>query len=304
MGLGTGYGPAEKLPPEMKSETVRLADGRRLGLLQSGDPDGKPVLFFHGFGASRLCVHPNDALAWRLRVRLIAVDRPGIGLSDPHPGRWLTDWAQDVAALADRLEIGRFAVLGWSSGGPHALVCAACLPERVAGVGLAGSAVPLNEPGVQKHTLQKWERMAWVIRHVPWAARLYFNQLGKQVRSDPQAVMAQELFAMPEPDRVIASQQYFYSGRLLSLVEAYMRGGEGVFADARAILRPWGFRLADVCAPVRLWHGGRDQTWPLEAAQALVRSIPGCQEMDYPEESSLVYLSHWEEILRWLAETL
>lgn len=304
MGLGTGYGPAEKLPPEMKSETVRLADGRRLGLLQSGDLDGKPILFFHGFGASRLCVHPNEALAWRLGVRLIAVDRPGIGLSDPHPGRSLTDWAQDMAVLADQLEIRRFAVLGWSTGGPHALVCAACLSGRVAGVGLAGSAVPLNVPGVQKYNLPEWERMAWAIRHAPWAVRIYFNQLGKQVRSDPQAAMAQELFEMPEPDRVIADQQYFYSSWLLSRVEAYIRGGDGVFADAQAILRPWGFRLADVCAPVRLWHGGRDQSWPLKAAQILAHSIPDCQEVDYPEEGSLVYLTHWEEILRWLAETL
>src|SRR5207245_3071247 len=104
---------------------VRLPDGRRLAYDDAGDPAGRPLLFFHGLGASRRARHPDDGVAAGLGVRLLTVDRPGIGGSDPLLRRRLLDWPGDVAALADELGLDRFAVAGWSAGGPHALACAA-----------------------------------------------------------------------------------------------------------------------------------------------------------------------------------
>ena len=89
---------------------IRLSDGRRLGYSEYGDPHGRPVLFFHGFGTSRVICPPDDALARSVGARLIAVDRPGIGLSDPLPGRRLLDWPADVAQLANQLQLDRFAI--------------------------------------------------------------------------------------------------------------------------------------------------------------------------------------------------
>ena len=96
-----------------------------------------PVLFFHGFVCSRLQCPPDGTIAASVGVRLIAVDRPGIGLSDRAPGRRLLDWGTDIKMLAEVLDLPRFALLGWSAGGPHALVCALLLPQQVVALGLA-----------------------------------------------------------------------------------------------------------------------------------------------------------------------
>src|SRR4029079_7237537 len=93
---------------------IRLSDGRRLGYAEYGDPNGRPVLFFHGFGTSRVICPPDVELARSLGARLIAVDRPGIGLSEALPGRRLLDWPRDVAELANQLKLDRFAIIGWS----------------------------------------------------------------------------------------------------------------------------------------------------------------------------------------------
>src|SRR6186713_587345 len=99
-----------------REHVVELADGRNLGYAEYGPKDGRPVLFFHGFGTTRI-ICPPDAGPEELGLRLIAVDRPGIGLSTPLPGRRLLDWPRDVAELADRIGVGSLSVIGWSGGG-------------------------------------------------------------------------------------------------------------------------------------------------------------------------------------------
>lgn len=88
-------------------------DGRRLGFDEYGAPDGKPLFYFHGSPSSRLeaRLYLSEDLLQSLDVRLIAVDRPGMGLSDFQPNRRLLDFPKDLLALADHLKIDRFATL-------------------------------------------------------------------------------------------------------------------------------------------------------------------------------------------------
>jgi pimeloyl-ACP methyl ester carboxylesterase len=113
-----------------------LPDGRGVGYADWGDPDGRPVLFFHGTPASRLAVECG--------VRLLSLDRPGIGLSDPAPGRSLLDWARDVDAFADALGLDRFAIAGWSGGGPYVLACAYALSDRLTDAAVLSGCGPLD----------------------------------------------------------------------------------------------------------------------------------------------------------------
>ena len=141
-----------KLGPQ--SRQVTLADGRLLGFDDFGDPEGAPVLFFHGFGSSRVVRHPDDDIAAELGARIIAVDRPGIGLSTRQPGRRVTDLPRDIAELLDILDIERCAVLAWSGGGPYALACAWQMPEKFNVVGLISAPAPLSgAPGSTGYTL-------------------------------------------------------------------------------------------------------------------------------------------------------
>lgn len=126
---------------------IALPDGRALGYRELGDPQGKPVLFFHGWPGSRIQVDYFTGAATP-GVRLIGVDRLGTGLSDFKPGSRLLDWPDDIAVLADSLGLGRFAVLAWLGGGAFALACAHRIPERLTVCGLiAGKGPPeLNIP--------------------------------------------------------------------------------------------------------------------------------------------------------------
>lgn len=110
--------------------TCRLPDGRTLGYAEFGCPNGRPLMWFHGFPMSRLDGWAADRIARRRGIRVIAPDRPGFGLSTFQPSRRIVDWPADVKALADHIGIKRFAVLGLSGGGPYAVACAYALPKQ------------------------------------------------------------------------------------------------------------------------------------------------------------------------------
>src|SRR5262249_11736586 len=131
-------------------QTQRLPDGRELGYAEWGDPDGAPVLYFHGTPASRLdpvCFPDAPAAAG---VRLLSLDRPGMGLSTFQRRRRIADWPADVSAFADALGLERFGVAGWSGGGPYVLACAWRLADRLTGAALAAGVGRLDQPGAVK----------------------------------------------------------------------------------------------------------------------------------------------------------
>ena len=124
---------------------IRLADGRRLGYAEYGDPEGKPLFYCHGFPASRLEAALLDPSARKAGVRVVAADRPGCGLSDFQPDRRIGDWPGDVVELAGALGIDRFAVVGVSGGGPYALACARKIPQRLTAAAVVCGLGPVGE---------------------------------------------------------------------------------------------------------------------------------------------------------------
>ncbi len=103
---------------EATNNHIFLGDGRRLGYAKYGDPQGQPLIYFHGWPSSQLEARMVEPTALRPHMRIIAPDRPGFGLSDFKPGRKLADWPDDVIELANALELERFAIMGFSGGGP------------------------------------------------------------------------------------------------------------------------------------------------------------------------------------------
>ena len=125
---GEGDETDHRVSRQMSDKTLLLRNGRKLAYAEYGDPDGCPVMLFHGNPSSRLSWGLIPGSPFRPHVRLIAPDRPGFGRSDFQPGRRLLDWPDDVCELADALELNRFAVLGVSGGGPATLACAWKIP--------------------------------------------------------------------------------------------------------------------------------------------------------------------------------
>lgn len=284
------------------NQWLLLPDGRRLGFAESGDPTGRPVLLFHGTPGSRLKRHPDESIAQALGVRVLALDRPGYGLSDPQPNRRLLDWPADVAAFADRLGLARFAVMGISGGGPYAAVCAYALPQHVTRTGIVGGAELMHqrESGAGMLLLNRIGLQAARTLPVPALAQLN-TLLYSTVRRHPERLFEGVSRRLPPADRRVLADPALRSNSIDAVRESLRRGGAGLASDMAILARPWGFDLAAIHGAVYLWHGTVDVNVPLAAAQAVALAISGCRTTYYPGEGHLILYPHWREILAALA---
>jgi pimeloyl-ACP methyl ester carboxylesterase len=276
-----------------------LPDGRALGLSECGDPQGWPVFFFHGFAGSRLQRHPDDGLAQDAGVRLLAVDRPGIGRSDRLPGRRVIDWAADVAAAADAVSAAEFSVFGWSAGAPHALACAHAMPERVSAVALAS---PMGSwlvgPGAAAaHASRESKRMARLAYLAPRAMPLLLRGLARHARNNPARTVDSQARSLPPADQAVLADPAIHRMLVGTLNEAFRQGTAGLADDAVACARPWGFDPGAVTVPTYLWHGTADRTIPLAWARHLASRLPNCQPTWLPDEGHFMLFTHWSAIL-------
>ena len=139
----------ELVLPKPQDLALHLADGRRVGYRVYGLPQGMPVYFFHGFPGCRLQAALVHGQALAAGIALVAFDRPGFGLSDPAHAPTVEHIAGDVLDLSQALGHRRFAVLGVSCGGPHALAAARLMPDRVAAVGLLAGIGPMDQPSLR-----------------------------------------------------------------------------------------------------------------------------------------------------------
>ncbi len=280
-------------------QRMELPDGRVLGYDEHGPPDGAPLFYFHGVPSSRLDwrLMGDGRLAQRHGLRVIAVDRPGVGLSGFKQGRRIVDWPDDVAALADRLGIQRFAVLGYSAGGPYAAASALRLGDRVTRAGIVSSATP-NElaraAGASPFT-------AWFLslaRNQPGLSRLLLGFMGLASRLAPPIAGAAASVGVSAPDRPLLRRAPTQRKFINMLREAVRQGPKGSQTDAALISGDWGFRPEGIRVPVRVWHGEQDINSPPAIARYFASAIPGCQTVTYPDEGHLsVVVNRAEEIL-------
>jgi pimeloyl-ACP methyl ester carboxylesterase len=281
-----------------QSRQVTLTDGRRLGFDDFGDPDGTPVLFFHGFGSSRVVRHPDDEIAEELGARVIAVDRPGIGLSTRQPGRRVTDFPRDITELLEILQIDRCAVLAWSGGGPYALACAWQMPERFSVVGLISAPAPLSGvPGSEGYTWPRHRAMSRTADHAPWIIKLAMWQWSRQQKSDPHKQLDEAISGMVEADREILGDPALRAVMIANASEMYRQGSGGVYDEALCLARPFGFPIGGVAVPVRIWHGAKDKVVPVGMGRYLARNIESAVATFFPHEGHHFVYERWREIM-------
>lgn len=281
---------------------LRLRDGRALGYAEYGDPNGKPVFYFHGFPGSRLEAQLTEPLATRIKARITAVDRPGYGLSDFKPNRTIVDWPDDITQLADALGLERFAVLGISGGGPYASVCARGISHRLTSVGIVCGLGPLDVPGAIRE--MKWfaRLSVSVARRMPWLARVLFEGLvGWIMRRHPGYIVSLLAMSGSDPDKVVLTRPDVTQLLVDSAREAVRNGARGAMWDLVLYSRFWGFELQDIRTEVHLWHGEGDGIVPPSIGRYQAESIPNCQATFFPGEGHFsVPLNYMEEILRTL----
>lgn len=281
-----------------------LPDGRRLGFAEFGDPSGDLVLWFHGTpGGRRQFPVLGRRAAEDLGLRVVVLGRPGSGLSDPHPYESVADWATDVSHVVDALGAERIGVVGLSGGGPYALACAAIpiLAESVTAVAVLGGVVPSVGPdALATGTVDMARRFAPVLSALrrPLAAAV----TTLVTPAIPFAHYVFQAYAMtsPEGDRRVLRDPEM-EGMFIDDAVLVARGGfQAIVDDARLFGRDWGFRLADVSAPVRWWHGDADHIVPLRDAAAAVELLPDAELILRTQESHLGGFATADEVLGFI----
>ncbi len=270
-----------------REHRLRLADGRTLACLELGDPAGRPVLYFHGYPGSRLEARLAAGAARFLGLRVLAPDRPGFGASTFQPGRTIGAWAADVAELADRLALERFAVIGVSGGGPYALACAARIPDRVSGVALVGALGPPGpEPLTRDMVAPNRHALALAARS-PLLARLAVQLAAGWVHRHPERWLAHMMAGAPPADRHVLADPAYRALFAASTAEALRQGGRGAAWELTLLARPWDFSLQEVSMPVRIWQGLADNIVPPAIARQLAAALPHSESRDLPDEGHL-----------------
>ena len=265
---------------------LTLRDGRRLAYLDVGRAGGPVVFHFHGHGSSRLEALMLEDAANRLGLRVIALDRPGVGYSDPKEGDRLLDWPADVAEAADQFGIERFAVQGMSAGGPYALACAHALGERVTACSLV-SAVP--PPEIARRTGPRVRRLAWWVAHrYPRYLRRRLLQFRPDAPPEENAVRQRMLRVaqwLGGEDHRLMQIAELRAVLARTMMETARQSGAGNRAEIERLVKPWGFDIAGLSGPrFFVWHGDQDRIMPVGPARMMARRLKDATATFYAGE--------------------
>ena len=302
-----------------ETQTITLPDGRTLSYGIYGDPAASfTIFYFHGFPASHheAAVFEFCDAAHAKNIRIIASDRPGMGLSTFQPARAITDWPADVLSLADHevIRADKFAVLGTSGGSPYVLACCAAIPDtRLKAAGIISGLYPVSL-GL-KGMLMEPRVLLWL---APWATTLVEKVLdwniGSPARDEShpdklEKLMDDSMCQRPEPDKRAWEED---EGGLRKMLVASVRhalqngGAKGAAWEARLFGSPWGFELADVKmgeGKLVLWHADKDVNSPLAMAEKAHALLQGSELRLGPGEAHMSLLLHKaQEVLDTLKE--
>lgn len=278
-------------------QQMTLRDGRFLSYGDFGPRHGSPVILIHQLYGLRTEREDDEALLEDLNIRLIVPERPGVGGSSPHAGQTLQDWSRDMAELADRLEVARFSVIGISGGGPHAMACAAWLPERVTRLGLVASSAPVDElPDAASDTLPK-KFFTSMARHWPKGARALLEIRYRRMYEAPEDAMKDFATRGSEADKALLNDPEIHRICLRNLREAGEIPPSALTEDLIMVSRPWGFSVSEISAPTFLWHGRQDHYCHPEHADALSNLIPNCTTTIRDDWGHYFYYAEWKALL-------
>jgi pimeloyl-ACP methyl ester carboxylesterase len=277
---------------------IELADGTRIGYAEVGNPDGPSVVYLHGNPGSRLEVDVPvfRRAAEQLGIRLLAPDRPGIGLSSFHSFS-LREYPQLIGRFADALGLERFAVIGLSGGGKYACACAWGLPDRVSQVALVSSTCSRDMPGAKATWNREDRLLSPLADRAPWLVRIVFAKFARDARRDAESLLSM-LDKLGPTDREILGREEFRQALGRSVAEAFRQGGRGVTHDYTLDARSWNVPLDQIQVPFQIWHGEDDRLVSPQASRILTEALPGATTHFVPEAGHLMSADHASDILQ------
>ncbi len=259
------------------ANVMRMPDGRRIGYAEFGDGRGLPVLAIHGTPGSRYMFALTDQAARDRGLRIIAPERPGYGLSDYHRRDLLADTAADLVAVADALGLERFALIGVSGGGPHAMAAAASMPDRIALLALISPVGPIADCH-RRIRMSSFHRVVFTrVGRSNRACASFFWSLRNLIRWAPSVAHAGLMRRVTLSDRAILTRAEVRANLRAALFEGLRPGIKGALQDLRLFCGPWNLPLAEIDVPTIVWQGSDDTIVPPQAAYHLAESLPNCR---------------------------
>ena len=297
LGLAQQYAPRPSI--RTLDGRLQLPDGRCLGYTDLGDASGPLVLYFHGTPGSRLeaALIADEALA--CGVRLVSLDRPGLGLSTPQPGRRVLDWPADAMFAVDALGYAGSAVdvIGVSGGAPYALACVCRVPERLAHVALVSGHTPMTEPGAGRGNQDAF--IEFIIRR-PRLARIAIGAIIHRFHKRPDAIMQRVASQAAASDaQLLLNDATNRAGFRANLEAATRQGAPNVITAVRLLGTYWGFHLRDLPpSSISIWQGGCDPIAPPAMGHYFHRQLQGSELFLDPTAGHVTMLKwHAAEIL-------
>jgi pimeloyl-ACP methyl ester carboxylesterase len=289
-------------------QTVSLADGRRVDVIEFGAPDGTPALYLHGTPSSAREARWLHEAALSAHVRIISMDRPGYQASDPLVSPAFEATAKVVVDVATQLGVERFSVVGFSGGAGSALATAAVAPDRVNSVHLGGG-MGSPVPGASKVVPASRRIFFKVAASAPPVAKFIVGRMSKRMNKllGPKLQMPTlavlELLEGPAKGSQVSAAESFARASsqadLRAWASEYLEGAsaiDAVWADMASLSRPWSFELGALTTPVELWHGTDDGAVPYSYAEALSKQLPNATLHSLQGEGHFVFLTHGGEV--------
>ncbi len=251
---------------------ISLPNGRRLGYRFYGQPGGLPVLYFHGTPSSRVEAQLISRVCRERHVWLIAVDRPGMGLSTFSSSHRVATWPDDIGFLLDALQpsshSARVGILSYSGGTAFAVACAERLSDRIFGVAMLAARTP-GAPGVPAGVV---DREVFLVSRRPRLAQVALDRQIQRLRRRPHRARLGQINRLAEIDQRFAAQNAEWLRQCF--LEAARYGTAGIVRDISLLPWPWSIRLGNIRVPVACWQGLSDRTAPEATGHFLRRQIP------------------------------
>jgi pimeloyl-ACP methyl ester carboxylesterase len=287
-----------------EAKSVSAGNGRVLEVAIAGPSDGMPLFSHHGTPGSAEMFDPLVEIGAERRIQHITYSRPGYGASGRMPGRSVADCIGDVVAIADALGFDRFYSVGASGGAPHSIACAALLPERVISAAAIASPAPVDAEGLDWTEGMGKENVDELA-----AVRASDRELEEYLEGAARSMLgtSAEQVTTALGDLISAVDRRALSGALgefmvRELNHSLSSGVWGWFDDDRAILGDWGFDLADVPAPLSIWHGGQDRFVPIAHGEWLAGHLRADAHLRPDDGHLSLSLGSYGEIIDALLE--
>jgi pimeloyl-ACP methyl ester carboxylesterase len=285
----------------MKTDnTITLLDGRVLGYAEYGDSLGFPVFYFHGGQESRLSSKFMDDTAEKLGIRVIATDRPGIGISTFQDNRQFIDWGNDISELANALGLTEYSIFGLSGGAPHVLSCILADTSRIKYASIISGATPYDYKGTLKG-------MWFPVKLIHWFAGMKKDKrLRKFIQDDydnlvekPEKRIKQFQKFLPKPDKILMNNHPEYGWEFIEgSKESYRQGIDAVVQEWKLYVSDWLMNLNDIDYPINLWYGSADKMAPVSRGNYYDKQLPNSKLKVVENEAHFSLIrNHLEEIL-------